>query len=337
MSTRSSSPSNASEQDGESSSRLAALEALLSSQLYSSTTSTSNPPQVTEPTPIEPTEPPLDVAFRLFSTQKAPTRVTIREASTPPPISIDPRIRSTEDEDPQTILLRTQRIKETAIEGSHILSQSTLLPIPHSPSYRLTTRTLHAPLHASSSSTRAPLPLPSLAYLNSRLPSKLHKISPAAVPCDEKDAPREPNEGLISKGPYILGKKGEGMKRRFPLALEEEGQKKKVRLVVVPVLGEEKVEKHVWTKKELERKKREKKRAGEKARRVRRKVKEGKIKDRLREQEGGGGKVELVGKKGEIVGRKVEEKKERKKRTVRLSKERRERIKKRTTKGVAKA
>lgn len=128
------------------------------------------------------------------------------------------------------------------------------------------------------------------------------------------------------------------MKRRFPLELEEEGQKKKVRLVVVPVLGEEKVEKQVWDKKELERKKREKKRKGEKARRVRRKVKEGKIKDRLREQEGGGGKLELVGKKGELVAaRKVEEKKERKKRTVRLSKERRERIKKRTAKGVAKA
>jgi len=127
MSTRSSSPSDNS--DGEPTSRLAALEALLSSQLYSSTTSTSIPPPPTEPTPFEPTEPPVDVAFRLFSTQKAPTRVTIREASTPPPVSIDPRIRSTEDEDPQTILLRTQRINETVIEGSQILSQSALLPV----------------------------------------------------------------------------------------------------------------------------------------------------------------------------------------------------------------
>lgn len=153
-----------------------------------------------------------------------------------------------------------------------------------------------------------------------------------------EESPRTPNEGLLNHGPYTLGKKGDGMKRRLPLELDGEStKKKKIKLVVVPVLGVEKFEKHVWEKIELGKKRKEGKRKGEKARRIRRKFKEGKEKDRKRALEGeGDGKVALVGGKGDVV-RKVQEKKERRKRKGRLSKERRERIKKRTDKIVKKS
>lgn len=46
-----------------------------------------------------------------------------------------------------------------------------------------------------------PHTLPHLAFLSARLPPALSSFSPGVVP-DEVNAPKEPNEGLLNNGPY---------------------------------------------------------------------------------------------------------------------------------------
>ncbi|GAA5976467.1 hypothetical protein JCM5350_001699 [Sporobolomyces pararoseus] len=258
MPTRSESPGTTSENE-DNSDRLAQLEALLSKRLYSSTTSTSTSiPQPPSP-PLEQQQEEQDVVavnFRLFSSQKLPTKVTIRESSPIPLKHLkDPRIRSVDDEDPQLVLLREQRIEQVVITGQEIIKQSTQLPIPHSPSFRHTTRKINSLPQAPSDSTRENLPLPRLAYLNSILPSTFSKLSPLEVPLPSdklSDAPREPNEGLISKGPYTLGKNGTGIQKRLPSILLRGLKEREIKFNILPILQEEKDNEFVT--KETERK-----------------------------------------------------------------------------------
>ncbi|GAA5869626.1 hypothetical protein JCM16303_000528 [Sporobolomyces ruberrimus] len=290
--------------------RLAHLERLLASQLYSTAappaTSLDPPPSGPVPEPPEPVEEDVSVSFRLFSTSKTPTRVTIREKSTPPPVHLkDPRIRAVEDEDPSIVKQRKREIKSIVVTGESIREQSK--QSFHAPNYRLTTRRISSLPHAPPTSTREPLPLPSLAYLNSSLPSPLNSLSPSSVPStSETGGPLEPNEHLITKGPYTLGKLGTGIKRRLPIVLSEGVKERKVVLKVVPILEEEKDSRVVVREKERKRVLKE----VEKERKKRTKA------------------WKLKVQHGEIeVGKGVDQKK--KKRKGRLSKERRERAKKR--------
>ncbi|GAA5961028.1 hypothetical protein JCM3765_006507 [Sporobolomyces pararoseus] len=303
MPTRSESPSTSSENE-DNSDRLAQLEALLSQQLYSTTS--IDPPPLPPPAPAPQETPEVAVNFRLFSSQKVPTKVTIRENS-PPPLkhSKDPRIRSVHDEDPQQVLQRELRIRQVAVSGQDILKQSTQLPIPHSPSYRHTTRIVNSLPHAPSNSTRQSLPFPRLSFLNSILPSTLSTLSPHPVPFlgDLKDAPKEPNEGLISKGPYTLGKDGTGIKRKLPLILSRGIKETRIKLKVIPILQEEKD--NMFVTKEKERKRLLKEKEKEKKKKLKLKSLALKHEDHLKEGAS------------------------RKKKKGRLSKERRERARKR--------
>lgn len=124
------------------------------------------------------------------------------------------------------------------------------------------------------------------------------------------DAPREPNQGLIGKGPYAGGTK---QRKRFPLALHRETRESKIRLDVVPVLQEEKVNAFVWRERERERVAREHDK--DKKKRLKAKMLRKKHGDDLKE--GADSSSSTPAKK---------------KRKGRLSKERRERAKKRASK-----
>ncbi|GAA5899411.1 hypothetical protein JCM8208_001639 [Rhodotorula glutinis] len=202
--------------------RLAHLEALLSGALFDSapspstaTTSADEQPPPTKrtktshsspPPPVAPAaavlQPQEAVAFRLFSSQKAPQRVVLREAETPPPFVVDRRIRDVDDELPETVQARRSAIAALAVDGDTIRSQAQLPPaVPPRP-HQLTHRAL-------SSSSRFPpsIPLPRLAYLNARLPSPLAALSPHPVPFPEalEDKgllpPASAHEGLLAIAP----------------------------------------------------------------------------------------------------------------------------------------
>ena len=129
MPTRSESPSTTSENE-DNSDRLAQLEALLSEQLYSSTSTSIPQPPSPPPEQQQEEQDVVAVNFRLFSSQKLPTKVTIRESSPTPLKHLkDPRIRSVDDEDPRQVLLREQRIEQVVITGQEIIKQSTQLPV----------------------------------------------------------------------------------------------------------------------------------------------------------------------------------------------------------------
>ncbi|GAA5898555.1 uncharacterized protein JCM6883_003350 [Sporobolomyces salmoneus] len=312
MPTRSESPDDSSG-DEENQVRLAQLERLLADQLYSTSPSVAPPAPsiITEDSAKTVEEQDVAVSFRLFSSQKGPTKVTIRE-KTPPPLqhSIDPRIRAVEDEDPVKVIQRLERIQKVAVSGQEILQQSNALPPPHPPSYRLSHRIVPRLPHAPATSTREPLPFPSLGYLNSILPPSLRRLSPASVPVSDVSlAPKEPNAGLLRQGPYTLGKNGTGMKRRFPIQLAPETRERRIKMRILPILEEEKDNPFVWKEKERKRLVKEK----EKERKKRFKARMLKIKHGDDEKEGA-------------------VKTERKKRKGRLSKERRERAKKREAK-----
>ncbi|GAA5836096.1 hypothetical protein JCM9279_002191 [Rhodotorula babjevae] len=201
--------------------RLAHLEALLAGSLFSapspSPATTSAPEQgppkkrkkashASPPPPTAPAEPALQpqeaVAFRLFSSQKAPQRVVLREAETPPPFVLDRRIRDVDDELPETVEARRSAIAALAVDGDSIRSQARLPPVVPPPPHQLTHRAL-------SSSSRFPLsvPLPRLAYLNARLPAPLAALSPHPVPFPEalEDQglvpPASAHEGLLAVAP----------------------------------------------------------------------------------------------------------------------------------------
>ncbi|GAA5892862.1 hypothetical protein JCM5296_006026 [Sporobolomyces johnsonii] len=206
--------------------RLAHLEAILAGALFDSTpTADDQPPKKRKKTHdakdsavespqaeaqrvkdgTQPLQQAEQVAFRLFSTQKAPQAVVIREAESPPPFVADRRIRAVEDEPDEVVRARRTAIEALAVDGETIRSQSLTLPPPHPPSYRLTHRLV--PSLPRSPSTRAALPLPRLAYLNAILPFPYSARSPAPTP--SADPPRTPHEGLIRTPPFTVeGRKG---------------------------------------------------------------------------------------------------------------------------------
>ncbi|GAA5954210.1 hypothetical protein JCM21900_006962 [Sporobolomyces salmonicolor] len=235
--------------------RLAHLEALLSGALFDSTpTAEEEPPKKrkktnntkdktiesassqAEPQRVKDVAQPLQqaeqVVFRLFSTQKAPQAIVIREAESPPLFVADPRIRAVEDEPDEVVRARRTAIEALAVDGETIRSQSLELPPTHPPSARLLHR--RVPSLSRSPSTRAPLPLPRLAYLNAILPFPYSARSPAPVPSD--DPPRTPHEGLIRTPPFTVnGARGvpvrNGLRRLDPHTLGSR---------IVPILRVEK-------------------------------------------------------------------------------------------------
>ncbi|GAA5925400.1 hypothetical protein JCM3775_001401 [Rhodotorula graminis] len=202
--------------------RLAHLEALLAGSLFDTApspapntasepdqapptkrtkTSHSSPPPPTAPADAA-LQPQEAVAFRLFSSQKAPQRVVLREAETPPPFVVDRRIRDVDDELPETVQARRSAIAALAVDGETIRSQAQLPPVVAPPPHQLTHRAL-------SSSSRFPssIPLPRLAYLNARLPAPLAALSPHPVPFPEalEDQgllpPATAHEGILAVAP----------------------------------------------------------------------------------------------------------------------------------------
>lgn len=306
MPTRSSSPLQGSP-DQDNDDRLARLEALLSNQLYS-TTPLPPPTTIIHHQEVEQDDDSL-VSFRLFSSQRVPSKVLIKEQS-PPSLfhRKDPRIRDVQDEHPSIVQQRFENIEKVAITGQEILLQSNKLPIPHSPSYRLTNRQIRNLPQAPSDSTREQLVLPRLGYLNSILPRTLHKLSP---PTSSTSPPKEPNEGLINRGPYTVGKLGKGIQKRLPLQLQDPITYK-IALKVLPILPQEKLNLHVWEKSE------------------RKKLMKEKEKDRKKKL-----KLKLLKEKHGQVNDQDGKDKKKKKKKGRLSKERRERAKKRLSKKEA--
>ncbi|GAA5976755.1 hypothetical protein JCM10908_005621 [Rhodotorula pacifica] len=143
-----------------------------------------------------------EVAFRLFSSQKAPQRVILRAESTPPPIVLDSRIRDVQDEDPTKVEARRRKIESIAVDGQTILKQAKTLPSPHPPSYRLSHRTL-TPSSYRATKTIPHHQQPTLAYLDACLPRPLFALSPYPVPAPEgTEPPRHPHEGLLVLPPF---------------------------------------------------------------------------------------------------------------------------------------
>ncbi|BGP14594.1 hypothetical protein JCM10213v2_002543 [Rhodosporidiobolus nylandii] len=70
------------------------------------------------------------VAFRLFSTHKAPQKVVIREKEQEHPVVRDRRIRAVEDEPAEAVRDRAEAIERLAVDGSSILAGASL-PHPH--------------------------------------------------------------------------------------------------------------------------------------------------------------------------------------------------------------
>ncbi|GAA5884606.1 hypothetical protein JCM6882_005319 [Rhodosporidiobolus microsporus] len=169
-------------------------------------------------------------AFRLFSTQKAPQTVVLREAKSPEPFVLDRRIRAVEDEPQETVEARRLAIERLAVDGKALLAASRLPPLDPLPYAHLrhSRRALLPPALCASH------PLPNLAYLNAVLPPSLHKFSPAQVP-DEDDPPERPNEGLLAVGPFEAAATtgGEGTvkekkkKKKKAKATEGEGKNEK--------------------------------------------------------------------------------------------------------------
>ncbi|GAA5855524.1 hypothetical protein JCM8547_007871 [Rhodosporidiobolus lusitaniae] len=188
------------------------------------------------------------VAFRLFSTQKAPQTVVLREAKSPEPFVADRRIRAVEDEPEDVVAARRAAIGLLTVDGFSLLASSSL---PPPTSFR----------HPAPTPRRALLPpqlcpshpLPNLAYLDVALPPSLYKLSPAAVP-DEEDPPEHPNDGLLSRGPFDRsvkkkedekgGKKTKDPRPRIPPRRKVEAWEThhgvRVKLKVVPILKVEK-------------------------------------------------------------------------------------------------
>ncbi|GAA6002225.1 hypothetical protein JCM10207_003135 [Rhodosporidiobolus poonsookiae] len=134
------------------------------------------------------------VAFRLFSHQKAPTKVVLREADSPPPFVLDRRIRDVDDEAPAVVWERRQAIEAVCISGKDLLSLSHL----PSPSARPSVpRTVRVPRPPTTSH-----PFPFLAFLNAVLPSPLRTLAPSDPPQLEGDPPGTPHEGLLARAPF---------------------------------------------------------------------------------------------------------------------------------------
>ncbi|GAA5922442.1 hypothetical protein JCM1841_004912 [Sporobolomyces salmonicolor] len=251
--------------------RLAHLEALLSGALFDSTPTVEDEPpkkrkktnhtqdqavesesSQAEPQRVKDVAQPLQqaeqVVFRLFSTQKAPQAIVIREAESPPLFVADPRIRAVEDEPDEVVRARRTAIEALAVDGETIRSQSLKLPPTPPPSSRLLHR--RVPSLSRSPSTRATLPLPRLAYLNAILPFPYSARSPAPVPSD--DPPRTPHEGLIRTPPFtVKGARGvpvrNGLRRLDPHTLGSR---------IVPILKvEEEAPRGVRTRKQAQRQK----------------------------------------------------------------------------------
>ncbi|BGP01311.1 Cross-beta structure silk protein 2 [Rhodotorula toruloides ATCC 204091] len=243
--------------------RLAQLEALLADSLFSAPTR-NHPAHASEDAGARPakrkkTEEDGDaaqdaseagasagegaVAFRLFSTQKTPQKVFIREAESPEPVVRDPRIRDVDDESPEVRKRRRKAIVSVAVDGESVLTQARSLPSAYPPSHRITLRQLarppSAPSHPLASSSHpfvrpsSATPAPTLAFLDTLLPPSLLAKSPFPVPCiedddapsNEKDSskrpPERPHDGLIAHRPFEgVYAQGEGKKERMPLRNE---------------------------------------------------------------------------------------------------------------------
>ncbi|BGP06594.1 hypothetical protein JCM10049v2_002418 [Rhodotorula toruloides] len=239
--------------------RLAQLEALLADSLFSAPTRNHPAPAPEDagsrPTKRKKTEENGEaaqdaseagaltgegsVAFRLFSTQKTPQKVVIREAASPEPVVRDPRIRDVDDESPEARNRRRKAIASVAVDGESVLSQSRSLFSADPPSHRLTHRLLarppSAPSHPLASSSHpfvrpsSATPAPTLAFLDTLLPPSLLTKSPFPVPCIEDDdklsaekdpskrPPERPHDGLIARRPFEgVYAQGEGKKERMP-------------------------------------------------------------------------------------------------------------------------
>ncbi|GAA6004746.1 uncharacterized protein JCM10292_002500 [Rhodotorula paludigena] len=231
--------------------RLAQLEALVAGSLFAHEPATSattaaeapaEPPKkrkktkhAVEPQPVKPVDEPKSeeaVAFRLFSSQKAPAKVVLREADSPPPVVLDRRIRDVDDESEEAVRARQGAIAAIAVDGETVLSQARTLPVPHLPSFRLSHRILSPSVRSPfslSSSSPASAPLPRLAYLNAHLPAPFHALSPHDVPFPEAleaqglQPPKEPHETLLARAPFE-GVYANPIRRPKRLPTGEEGE-----------------------------------------------------------------------------------------------------------------
>ncbi|GAA6038890.1 hypothetical protein JCM8097_000557 [Rhodosporidiobolus ruineniae] len=262
-------PSPAPSDDDDAQQRLAQLEALLGQDLLfdlapQPPAPTAQPPKkrkktqhtaeetaseaAVKPEAVQPEPEVEQVAFRLFSTQKAPQTVVLREAKSPEPFVLDRRIRDVDDEPEEVVKARRAAIEQLAVDGQTLLASSRLPSLHAAPHARLlTSRRLSLPPAQTASH-----PLPILAYLNAVLPLPLHKLSPATVP-DEDHPPERPNDGLIATAPVELveGRKGQGKgkdprprlpKRSKVIAFVEQHQQgRALKLRVLPILEAEKV------------------------------------------------------------------------------------------------
>ncbi|GAA5937949.1 hypothetical protein JCM10213_001942 [Rhodosporidiobolus nylandii] len=143
------------------------------------------------------------VAFRLFSTHKAPQKVVIREKEQEHPVVRDRRIRAVEDEPAEAVRDRAEAIERLAVDGSSILAGASLPPPDASTHSRLcTTRLARFSAHP-----------PPLAYLNARLPPPLAALSPFSAP--SSSPPEHPHEGLLACPPFedFYAKHGEDVKQ----------------------------------------------------------------------------------------------------------------------------
>ncbi|GJN87420.1 hypothetical protein Rhopal_000369-T1 [Rhodotorula paludigena] len=239
---RSSSPDQPDLASDDALARLAQLEALVAGSLFApepATTATTpaearaEPPKkrkktkhAVEPTPVKPDHEPKSeeaVAFRLFSSQKTPAKVVLREADSPPPVVLDRRIRDVDDESKEAVDARQEAIAAIAVDGE---------TVPHPPSFRLSHRILSTSVRSPfslSPSSPASAPLPRLAYLNAHLPAPFHALSPHDVPFPEAleaqglQPPKEPHEALLARAPFE-GVYAKPIRRPRRLPTGEEGE-----------------------------------------------------------------------------------------------------------------
>ncbi|SCV74157.1 BQ2448_6589 [Microbotryum intermedium] len=173
-------------------------------------------PKRVEGKPVEKNElqPESSVAFRLFSSQVAPTKIVLQEAEERWPTVADPRIRAVEDEPKAVYKARQKAIKATCIPGSTVLEAKTIWGPLHPE------RVIHRRLVRAPNST--PDAFPRLAYFDYRLD-----------PTDSQPSTERPQD------PSKLAKSTKPINHR---ALKRRGLRcdLKKRLLVKPILKEDK-------------------------------------------------------------------------------------------------
>ncbi|KAL8286366.1 hypothetical protein RQP46_004383 [Phenoliferia psychrophenolica] len=211
-SSRGSSPDLPFQEDPEATARLEQLEKLLQASLGYSTDAPAEDNELEEPPkkkrkkgkgllatvePVGPLAPAAKVdeeevvAFRLFSTQKTPQAVVIREKEGWDPVA-DPRIRDATEESKEVLKQRMRDIASIAVDGTSLKANAALEPLS---------------VHAGRATPRkltSRTSLPTLAYLNAVLP-------PPIAP------PPPPSRPLTSQGKGKTLVKSSGVRREQPV------------------------------------------------------------------------------------------------------------------------